>query len=124
MGTLCRSASELRASMDRALRAKASLSAAVKALMKSNKQEDAEAVQAAIEVSKPDANLLEGDLQSAEDALCRWRALTACEMKLARAMKDGNSSATLARVLQVVSCHLAPEVMFKLLTILSLANRV
>ena len=55
----CRSASELRASLDRAVRSKASLEAAVNALSRTQQQEEALAVEQAIAHAQGDASLLQ-----------------------------------------------------------------
>lgn len=98
----CRAASELRASLDQTARHKLALDSAVKALARSKSADDAEAVEAAVAAAGSDHQLLTEEVKAAEDALVTWKAFTAAEARLARALKDGSSSALLARAVQVL----------------------
>ena len=98
---LCRSANEVRSQLDRAAKAKAVLEAAVRALAKSGRSEDVQAVEDAAAAAVPLADLLVEDLKAAREALAHVHALAASEAKLARALKEGSTSAALARAVQV-----------------------
>ena len=98
---LYRSANEVRSQLDRAAKAKAVLEAAVRALAKSGRSEDVQAVEDAAAAAGPLADLLVEDLKAARESLAHIHALAASEAKLARALKEGSTSAALARAVQV-----------------------
>ena len=87
--------------MDQTARHKLALESAVKALGRSNRTDDAEAVESAIAAVGADQELLTDEIKAAEEAVALWKAFTAAEARLARALQDGSSSAVLARALQV-----------------------
>lgn len=97
----CRTASELLATLDSASKSKTSLDAAVRSLAKSNRAEDADAVNVAMAECKPFATLLEAELKGAEAMLTSWKHLITSETKLAHVMRNGNSSLILGRAMQV-----------------------
>lgn len=102
LGGVCRTASELRASLEAAAKARAALEAAVRALGRGGRAEDEEAVESAInEAIHAGRHLLEEDVERARDSLQRWRDAAACEAKLTRALKSGTNTAQLARTIQV-----------------------
>jgi hypothetical protein len=97
-----RVASDLRATLDAAARARGSLEAVLRGLGRGGRAEDADAVETAIaEAEAAGGHLLEGDVERAREALQRWRGAAASEAKLARALRDGANTAHLARTIQV-----------------------
>lgn len=99
---MCRTASELRASLEAAAKARAALEAAVRALGRGGRAEDEATVESAInEAIHAGGHLLEEDVERARDSLQRWRDAAACEAKLTRALKSGTNTAHLARTIQV-----------------------
>jgi hypothetical protein len=96
----------LRANLEGAAKARASLEAAVRALGRGGRSEDEETVQLAInEAVAVGGHLLEEDVERAKDVLHRWRGAAASEAKLARALKEGANTAHLARAIQVRLQH-------------------
>ncbi len=87
--------------LDAAAKFKACIEMAVKLLAKSGRQEDADAVEALIAEVAPNAGLLQDELRAAQEALSKFEGLVAGRVKLDKAMKEGHTSAALARALQV-----------------------
>lgn len=83
------------------MQAKAQLAAAVEALQKSSRPEDAAAVEEAIEAGQACGAGLQDDVASAQQALHRWQLSTNNEAKLAKALSDGSSVLGLSRAIQV-----------------------
>lgn len=97
----CRAASKQRIILDRAAKSKASLEAGIKALAKSGRREDAEALTTCILGMQPDAGLLQEELEAAQQALAKFEALAASQARLDKAVKEAGSSAAVERALQV-----------------------
>ncbi|WIA08813.1 hypothetical protein OEZ85_008235 [Tetradesmus obliquus] len=96
-----KAASELRARLTSAARVKQQLEAALRGLaLAAGRQPDeaAEAVEAAIKEAARWEDLLPGEASRAADALEAWRASSACEAKLSKALRDGCSSGQLSRL--------------------------
>eukprot|EP00884_Botryococcus_braunii_P020575 jgi/Botrbrau1/7200/Bobra.0300s0026.1 len=96
-----RTASDLRANLEGAAKARTSLESAIRALGRGGRTEDEEMVQAAInEAVVVGGHLLEEDIERAKEVLQRWRGAAASEAKLARALKEGANTAYLSRAIQ------------------------
>jgi hypothetical protein len=82
---------------------KSALEAAMRALERQQRPEDADALAVAIadtEASDSAAELLAETLKSAQQKAAAWRALAASEAKLQRALADGASTQALSRAIQ------------------------
>ena len=97
----CRHANELRSKLDQATQARTELQTAVEALLKHNRPEDAAQVEEAITSGQECGSALDDDVALAKQALQRWQLVTSTEVKLARAVSEGNSILGLSRAIQV-----------------------
>ncbi|KAK9816451.1 hypothetical protein WJX72_000489 [[Myrmecia] bisecta] len=95
-----RAASDQRAQLDSAARSRAALDNSLKLLQRQGRPEDAEAVERAIEEAADSGPLLAADVAKAQEQVARWRAATAAQAKLARALKDGSNTVALSRAIQ------------------------
>jgi len=97
-----RAASELRARLEAAARARSALDAALHGLERHGREEDAAAVEAAATAAEAAApgGLLADDAARGREAARRARAAAAAEARLARALQEGAPAAALARLIQ------------------------
>ncbi len=93
-------ASDLRARLTDASRARGALESAVRALQRNGRPEDAAAVEAALVNAKAWGELLASEVAEGQEALGAWRSQAASEAKLAKALESGGSAAQLARAIQ------------------------
>ncbi|KAL6760662.1 hypothetical protein V8C86DRAFT_1058572 [Haematococcus lacustris] len=95
-----RTASEARARLHDASRARSALDAAQRNLTRSQRSEDAEALEKALSDASRWEELLGADLARARTSLDTWRLHCASQAKLSRALREGPSSAALSRAIQ------------------------
>ncbi len=105
----CRHARELRDKLDQASQAKAQMQAAVEALQKHGRPEDAAVVEEAIQTGQSCSAALDDDVAAARQALQRWQLISNNEAKLAKALKDGTSIVGLSRAIQVSAAQAIPH---------------
>ncbi|KAK9790356.1 hypothetical protein WJX73_003594 [Symbiochloris irregularis] len=99
-------ASSLRNTLQAAARGRAGIDAALKALSKSLRSEDAEAVEAACQAVQQQADvsvLLEEDVAAARATVAAWRTATAAEARLERVLGGGCMPGVLAQAIQEAS---------------------
>lgn len=78
----------------------------MRTLERGQRREDVDAVEAAlaaVEASKGAAELLVDAVKAARKRVEQWQALTASDAKLQRVLRDGASTAQLARAIQEAS---------------------
>ena len=77
------------------------MEAALKALAKNGRVEDADAAEAAAAAAEQSGGeLLEEDIASARSTVASWRAATAAEARLDRLLREGSTPASLSRNIQ------------------------
>ena len=84
------------------MQARTNLQAAVEALVKHNRHEDAAEVEEAIAAAQDCGGAVDADVADAKQALHRWQLVTSAEAKLARAVSEGTSVIALSRAIQVL----------------------
>lgn len=97
----CRTASALRGTLEAAAKGRAAMEAALKALAKNGRLEDADGVEAAATAAERiEGNLLEDDIASTRGTVSSWRAATAAEARLEKLLREGSTPASLSRIIQ------------------------